>query len=306
MKPFFPVEDPIAQTEQSPGVTHFRRSADIPVRWGVPSCNEADHDVRAPMTKMPVSENGEGHSQTPCLAIHATASWTGAALGRFPWGLERSKAPEDWRSPKPGGHLDDLSRGRNASQRGVALVITLLMLAVVTFMAVAFLTLSRRERGSVSVTQEVTVAKSMADMALARAQAETIARMIAQTNMAAYDFMVSTNYINPGGFNRGIATNPANGNYTYTNGQPLNYADQIILLTNLYPQFDPRPPVFYGTNDYGTNDFRFYWDFNRNGRYEPNGTLPEIDYRGQPAGRTNFYVGDPEFIGVLDKLDLPH
>ena len=32
------------------------------------------------------------------------------------------------------------------SQHGVALVITLLMLSVVTFMAVAFLALSRRER----------------------------------------------------------------------------------------------------------------------------------------------------------------
>jgi hypothetical protein len=37
--------------------------------------------------------------------VHAIASWAAAALCRFGWPLKHSKAPEDWRSPKPGGFL---------------------------------------------------------------------------------------------------------------------------------------------------------------------------------------------------------
>jgi Tfp pilus assembly protein PilX len=39
-------------------------------------------------------------------------------------------------------------------ERGVVLVITLVMLSVVTFMAITFLAVSRRERAAVSVVEE--------------------------------------------------------------------------------------------------------------------------------------------------------
>ena len=45
------------------------------------------------------------------------------------------------------------------SQRGVALVLTLIMLAMVTVMAVLFLGTSRRERASVTVNANLTDAK---------------------------------------------------------------------------------------------------------------------------------------------------
>jgi hypothetical protein len=37
-------------------------------------------------------------------ASGAIASWTAAALCRFAHAGHESKAPEDWRSPKPGGN----------------------------------------------------------------------------------------------------------------------------------------------------------------------------------------------------------
>ena len=108
------------------------------------------------------------------------------------------------------------------NQRGIVLVITLIMLSVVTFMAVAFLALSRRERGSVTVTTSQTTAALMADAAVARAQAEIQSRIQARTNFGAIDLVVSTNYINPLGFTPSGAhsdsLNLSNVNYSFVRG----------------------------------------------------------------------------------------
>jgi len=88
-----------------------------------------------------------------------------------------------------------LSTGRSA----VALVITLIMLAVITFLAVTFLVLSHRERGSVTTTTDQATAQFAADEALERAKVELLATMLAFNNDQAYDLIVSTNYINPAG-----------------------------------------------------------------------------------------------------------
>lgn len=207
-------------------------------------------------------------------------------------------------------------------QRGVALVITLIMLSVVTFMAITFLALSRRERYSVGVTADQTRASLMADAALARAQAKVLARIMATSNMFAYDMMVSTNYVNAYGFRpqANSIPNPTNVNYVYrADGQPLSAADRLQNIANL--EFDPRPPVYIDMNtvDPGqqgysaTNvDFRYYWDFNRNGRFETNGWQPVFGNSGYPievrGGQilSNFFVGDPEWIGVLEHPELPH
>lgn len=210
------------------------------------------------------------------------------------------------------------------SQRGVALIITLLMLAVVTFMAVTFLAVSRRERLSVSVTEEQSTSRLMADAALARAQAEVVGQMLTTGHLLAYGHQVSTNFINPLGFDPAQPAgtfNPTNVNYEYrlsAGNPPLTVADQLQNIANL--QHDPRAPVYVATNEDPRTplDFRFFLDLNRNARFETNGLRPVMSLRnlyydlngfevGQPVNvLSNFFVGDPEWIGVLQYPDAPH
>jgi hypothetical protein len=177
----------------------------------------------------------------------------------------------------------------------MALVITLIMLAVTLVMAVAFLAIARRERNAVSTTTDTTVARLATDAALAAAQAQIAANILATTNLGAYNYslLVSTNYQNAFGFVSGIA-NPTNVNYDYRSdagNPPLNAADLVQNIANLW--LLPRAPVFVYNRNTGLNDFRFYLDLNRNGQFETN----------NPAYTT---PGDPEWIGVLERPDQPH
>ena len=86
------------------------------------------------------------------------------------------------------------------SEQGIALVITLILLSVTLVMAVAFLAISRRERGSVTTSTDTTTARLAADSALANAQAQIVANVLATTNPYNYGLLVSTNFINPNGF----------------------------------------------------------------------------------------------------------
>ncbi len=182
-------------------------------------------------------------------------------------------------------------------QSGVALVVTLLMLSVITFLTVAFLAVSRRDRASVAVSVTQKESRSMSDMALARAQSEIIVRMLGtlnssnQPDILNFDMMVSRNYINGNGF-VSDSTDLTNVSYTYKNGTLLNNPKDIVQnIANLY--YDPCPPVFIKTNSDTTKlDFRFYVDLNRNGRFESNGV--------------NLYVGEPEWIGVLRNPEQRH
>lgn len=198
---------------------------------------------------------------------------------------------------------------RRDKERGVALVTTLIMLSLVTFLAIAFLAISRRERASVTVSSQQLNSDFMAEAALARAQAEWVASVQQSTNMLSYNLFVSTNFINHQGFNPSDNTlNPTNVAYQLQDGSPLSNVDQLNrALANLW--IDPRPPVFVNTNlanQNGPLDFRFFHDMNRNHRYEGNGLLAETD----DLGRTNLtlspFVGDPEWIGVLEDPDQPH
>jgi hypothetical protein len=197
---------------------------------------------------------------------------------------------------------------RRSQQQGVALVITLIMLAVVTVMAIIFLGVSRRERAAVSVTTDFTTARLMADAALARAQGQIVSHVGAHSNLFAYDLMVSTNFINRAGFQQRIA-DPTNVAYVYPDGRPLNRDDHRLNLVNLW--YDPRPPVFVTTNfATGEQEFRFYLDINRNGQFETNGLVP-VFVNGQPLMIDNqlvqqLMVGDPEWIGMLEHPDQPH
>lgn len=211
----------------------------------------------------------------------------------------------------------------NRKSDGIALVITLVLLSVITFMTVAFLFLSRRERGAVSTVTDSTTAKLAADTAMERAKAELMAPILAMTNDQQFDILVSTNYINRNGFYSGVS-GYTNVNYAYANGNPLSGNDVFINLTNLY--YNPRPPVYVTTNSAFAKDFRYYLDLNRNGFDDPNGLWPVISpdpanpyYTTNNAGAlitvpasyngwilSNNFVGDPEWIGVLEFPDRPH
>lgn len=215
--------------------------------------------------------------------------------------------------------------GDGRAQRGVALVVTVIMLTVITFLAIAFLVLSRREKGAVTVATDQTVAQLAAEAALARAQNGLLAPILAFTNPWNYDLRVSTNYVNPFGFDQAQPKSqltPAtrywqtNVNYLYANGTPLTGDDYRQNLANLF--YDPRPPVFVTNRQTGLAEFRYYLDLNRNGRYDTNGWLPVISPRGTYVDANGndtlilsnavyqFFVGDPEWIGVLERPDLPH
>ncbi|KAB2674268.1 MAG: hypothetical protein DVB31_02470 [Verrucomicrobia bacterium] len=212
-----------------------------------------------------------------------------------------------------------------SSQRGVALVITLIMLAVVTMTAVAFLAVARRERGSVSAAGDQLDAQFAADTALQRAEAEVAARIIASGSRLNFGLAVSTNWQHPqpdlaqldrlageslATDDLRVFTNAAP--YTLGNGQPyfnLNNASDLqryrASLGNLF--YDPRPPVFVATNRVPTAapEFRFYLDLNRNGAFDSNGLQRVLGQQGQNLG-TNTLTGDPEWVGSTEHPGLPH
>ena len=218
--------------------------------------------------------------------------------------------------------LPSAARCPRPATRGMALIITLILLSVTLVMAIALLAIAHRERNAVTTTTDTTTARHAAEAALAAAQSQVAANILA-TNTAAYvyHFFVSTNYINPLGFAVGIAS-PTNVNYFYrTDGSTFftpNQRNQNIA--NLF--LLPRAPVFVPINGGASYDFRYYLDLNRNGRYDTNGYLPAIsadpvnpffDMNGNTmpaimAGNTisNLFTGDPEWIGVLEHPDQPH
>jgi len=184
------------------------------------------------------------------------------------------------------------------------------MLSVITFMAIAFLVLSRGERTSVGTSTDQSIARLGADNALERAQVELIAPMLASSNFNSGGLLVSTNFINANGFKTGVS-NPTNVAYAYSTGLRLNQADALQNLTNLL--LNPRAPVFIVTNRLtGSNDFRYYLDLNRNGAFEPTGWIFVTNYGGQRIqlqtnGFAQDYVqGDPQWIGGLEFPDRNH
>jgi len=217
-----------------------------------------------------------------------------------------------------------------SSRRGVALVITLIMLSVVTITAVAFLTVARRERAAVAAAGEQADARIAADAALNRARARILAQIASSGLREAPTLLVSTNFIAPSytpglsvaglGLPLGTAQSNrwysalANVSYLYQ-GRPfdLNNTAEILeyrrMLANLY--YDPRVPVVARTGRLDTRadsfEDRFYLDLNRNGRFDTNGYLLQRTVAGQAIGTNRvWHVGDPEWIGVLADPDRPH
>jgi hypothetical protein len=203
-------------------------------------------------------------------------------------------------------------------ERAVALVVTLLLLSVITFMAVLFLVVSRNEHGNVATDTDQATAKLAAEGALQRAAVQLAASVMATTNPYAYTLQVPTNYVNIAGFFPGN-TYPTNVNY---DGATNSTADSLLNLANLL--YDPSPPVYILTNSLFTNayDRRHYLDLNRNGRFDPTGLQPVISpdpanpyyntngstMPNPTAGQTlsNYVVGDPQWIGVLLHPQFAH
>ncbi len=204
---------------------------------------------------------------------------------------------------------------RRHSSSGVALVITLILLSVITFLAVTFLAVSRNERRSVTTTTDQNLAKYATEGGFERAKVEVIAPILANTNPFAFGLLVSTNYINPAGYQTG-KDGYTNVSYSDPNGNPITGNDFLRNQANLF--YNPRPPVYIITNRNGYADFRYYLDLNRNGRYDTNGYTLALGPTGRylhPNGTednnpvngiTNYYTGDPEWIGILERPDLPH
>ena len=211
------------------------------------------------------------------------------------------------------------------SECGVALVVTLVLITVITFMAVTFLIVSRSQHGAVATTTDQAIARLAANAARDRAIVEALSRMMAQTNEFSYGMLVATNYFNPLGFDPGAvpqaSPNPTNVNYDYTiTGAPLTPEQRLQNIANLL--YAPRPPVFITNRLSQANEFRFYLDLNRNGLHDPSGLLPEINPLGgfydlngdwvpyawpPPSGIvSNFCMGDPEWIGLLQRPEYAH
>jgi len=93
--------------------------------------------------------------------------------------------------PAVGGKLKlGLQRGLQR-QRGVALVITLIMLAVITIITVLFLATAQRNRSSTTVRIDQTTAEFAAETAYQHATGKIIERILNDRNLLSFDFFVS-------------------------------------------------------------------------------------------------------------------
>ena len=222
----------------------------------------------------------------------------------------------------PRSHAPTLPRSDAPTpQSAVALVITLVLLSVIMFMAITFLVVTRGDKSSQASVTDQMMAKFANDTAKEFAIADLIAPILAWTNgYTLPGLTVSTNYIRREGYIPGQSSF-SNVNYDYYDGRNgggrVGGNDVLQNITNLF--FLPRAPV-YVTNRLFANtmDARYYLDLNRNGRYETNGLGPVINQAGTfyyPDGTfsatpigvvSNNFVGDPEWVGILERPGFPH
>ncbi len=189
----------------------------------------------------------------------------------------------------------------HAKPDGVALVATLIMLSLVTFMTIAFLGVARRERRLVQASITQGEARHFAAAGEAHAQADVISRLISSDDPWNYGLIVSTNFMNSNA-NLGHPFPPARTDPTNVNDYALGGL-WIQHLANL--KFSPRVPVFDTNRFFGgweSAKGRFYLDFNRNGLFEET-----TGYNYFMPGSLNAYLsGDPQWIGVLDYPEYRH
>jgi len=189
------------------------------------------------------------------------------------------------------------------NQSGVALVITLIMLSVITIIAVAFLALSQRERASLSQTLTGTEAELMASTGLERAKSHALAEVAAYLSTNTQIVNGRAQYPRPQGTDLAVSQAYTDNRTYFGTNWNMNDA-QYEALTNLV--YDPQVPVF-NTNRNGQFELVDYLDLNRNGRFDPTGLIEVRDNNGNIVpGETNFVIGDPQWIGVLARPNEPH
>ncbi len=156
------------------------------------------------------------------------------------------------------------------------------MLSLITFTAVVFLAVTMREKDAVLVSEDMMDAKTLAEVGLMEAEVRVASGMLARKNISDYDLMVSETTVPSPLIS---ATPPPESS--------------LSVISNLI--YDARPPVYVQTNENASLPWKhsFYLDFNRNGHFEPTGWLEETNDAGVAMGITNYYVGDPQWIGIL-------
>jgi hypothetical protein len=189
-----------------------------------------------------------------------------------------------------------------ATRRGVALVITLILLAVISTLAIAFLGLTQRETSSVDSMGRTTDSEVAADSALERAKAEiTAVYPIRNQDVAAN----GPNILGPD-----MTVSVCCQNYDASTRQTVPYDRLLNPLQRLTNRYDSAPPVFVQTNPVvnaaNPLDDRFFVDLNRNGFFEDTGKIPDLEPGPGGIIVTNWRVGDPQWIGVLQNPRRAH
>jgi hypothetical protein len=154
-----------------------------------------------------------------------------------------------------------------SGQRGVALVLTLIMLAVITVVTVIFLATARRNRSSTTVRIDQTTAEFAAETAYQHATGKLIERILNDRNLLSVEFSVS---------------------------RPLGYSYESNTLGEIIRprEDDIIPRVINPTNRFAHN-IDVFLDLNRNGLFDD-------------PGDTNRPFGDPIWTGILDRPWFPH
>jgi hypothetical protein len=167
-------------------------------------------------------------------------------------------------------------------QRGVALVITLIMLAIITLITVIFLGIARRNRAGVSLRSAQTDAELATEAAFQRAKGDVVAQMMARNNLLGYEISVSRGYD------------------LWSNG--------VVPLRD--PRGDSNGPVIVNTsfgNRPGKLESRFFLDLNRDGDFQQSYyTNVAVSNVFGTYITTNFMCGDPEWIFGLERPDRPY
>lgn len=198
-------------------------------------------------------------------------------------------------------------------RRGVALVITLILLSVILVITFALLAVSRRERASVTTGQHLIDAEYMANAAMERAKATLAAQILGRTNLmgAGFGRPIYAPEISPDPSSLTELDARVGGDLLVSVAASTNWpntAQYLQSLTNL--QFDAAPPVFVRTNridPLASLESRHFLDLNRNGLFESNGFFSLFDASEQKIGTNQvFHSGDPEWIGVLAQPGWNH
>jgi hypothetical protein len=164
------------------------------------------------------------------------------------------------------------------SERGVALILTLIMLAIITIVTVVFLATTSRNRASTTVRIDQTTAEIAAETASQYAQAKIIERIIHERNLLAFDFSVSYPVSPVWVTNNGIIFHPP------SYGFELNAQNAIVRPVD----GDGIPRVVNNSN---TVDV--YLDLNRNRHFDD-------------PGNSQRPFGDPIWMGILDRPWFGH